>query len=155
MKEKCFYPIRYAFIHSDLCPLKCNNLSHLNACEGSYCSGEDGGVMSALCCGTALLWICEVLKSRLATPASCFCRFAFGAKRTRSSKLWWQRNKQKQSKNRQNRLLGELTGGLIVQQVLDVWNVVWTPSPQLRGLLWTIHANTQRNNIIYIIITAK
>lgn len=55
------------------------HISYLNAREGSYCSGEDGGVMSSLCGGGGA--VCEVLKSRFTTPASCFWRFAFGAKK--------------------------------------------------------------------------
>lgn len=52
-------------------------LSYLTAWEGSYCSGDDGGVMSSPSNG-ALLSCCE-LNSRFTTPTSRFSRFAFGA----------------------------------------------------------------------------
>lgn len=58
--------------------------SYLRAWEASYCSGEDGGVMPSLWDGAALSWVSTELKSRLTTPASCFCRFAFGAATTKS-----------------------------------------------------------------------
>lgn len=54
--------------------------SYLRVWEGSYCSGDDGGVMSVPWGGGLLFWE----KRRLTTPVSCFCLFAFGARRTTS-----------------------------------------------------------------------
>lgn len=54
-------------------------MSYLTARGGSYCSGDDGGVMSSPSIG-ALLSCCE-LNSRFTTPTSCFSLFAFGAER--------------------------------------------------------------------------
>jgi hypothetical protein len=46
----------------------------------SYCSGEDGGVMSSVrVVGAVTSSVCCESNSRLTTLASCFWRFAFGA----------------------------------------------------------------------------
>lgn len=95
--------------------------SYLTVWEGSYCSGEDGGVISSLCDGALLSWVSRELKSRFTTPASCFCRFAFGAART---KIWLGAQTYNTKWTQQGQNICELTGGLIIQQVLYVRNVV-------------------------------
>lgn len=88
--------------------------------------------MLSLGVGALLSRVCCVLKSRLATPASCLCRFAFGAARTNSELVLIRVNLQHQTDTRKK--LRELTEGLIIQQVLYVRYVVsWT---LLRTFAW-------------------
>lgn len=102
-------------------------LPYLRPRGDSYCSGEDGGVMSSLWDGALLSRVGRELKSRLTTPASCFLRFAFGAAGAKSELKGNKTHNDRQNAAR-TKDGGELTGGQSVQRELHVSSVAFWAS---------------------------
>ncbi|TNN86052.1 hypothetical protein EYF80_003896 [Liparis tanakae] len=94
--------------------------------------------MSSLWDGALLSRVCRELKSRLATPASSFLRFAFGAAGAKSELKGNKAHNDRQNAAR-TKDGGELTGGRSLQQALRVSSVAFRASiltsPQKRPLV--------------------